>query len=191
MPDPATPATPPAARVSATEREVRRHRNAERALGGWSIETIAEAEDPTPRRIGRIVADAGVAPGRSGRGACPPADRQALRTRPQRRRGQGAGRRRARGPDGGAPQSPARASFCLELSDLPRSGEKSISEYFHTERICRATRLEAPPRARRPDGGAPPSPARVSFCLQRSDLPRSDEKSISEYFHTERICRAS
>ncbi|MGD0723517.1 MAG: hypothetical protein ABR970_20995, partial [Roseiarcus sp.] len=54
MPDPAAPA-PPAVRVSAIEREVRRHRITERALGGWSGELIAEAEAPTPRRIGRIV----------------------------------------------------------------------------------------------------------------------------------------
>ena len=54
MPDLAAPA-PPAVRVSAIEREVRWHRIVERALGGCSDELIADAEDPTPRRIGRIV----------------------------------------------------------------------------------------------------------------------------------------
>jgi hypothetical protein len=87
MPDPAAPAPPPAVRVSAAEREVRRHRS-RRALGGWSAELIAEAEDPTaPQRIGRIVGRTlALRGGRSGRGACPPADRRARRTRQQGRR---------------------------------------------------------------------------------------------------------
>jgi len=55
MPDPTAPAPPPAASVGAAEREVRWHRIVERALGGCSDELIADAEDPTPRRIGRIV----------------------------------------------------------------------------------------------------------------------------------------
>ena len=55
MLDPAAPAPPPAACRGAIERGVRRHRITERALGGWSTELIAEAEDPTPRRIGRVV----------------------------------------------------------------------------------------------------------------------------------------
>jgi hypothetical protein len=46
---------PPAARVSAIEREVRRHRIMERALRGWSYELIAGAENLTPRRIRQIV----------------------------------------------------------------------------------------------------------------------------------------
>ena len=56
MPDLAAPAPPPAACRGAIERGVRRHRITERALGGWSTELIAEAEDPTPRRIGRTAA---------------------------------------------------------------------------------------------------------------------------------------
>ena len=55
MPDPAAPALPPAACLGAAGREVRRHRIVERALRGWSAESIAEAEAPTLRRIGRIV----------------------------------------------------------------------------------------------------------------------------------------
>jgi len=45
MPDPATPAPPPAACLGAIEREVRRHWIIERALRGWSAGTIGEAED--------------------------------------------------------------------------------------------------------------------------------------------------
>ena len=52
-------------------------------------------------------------------------------------------------PDGGAPQSPARVSICLQPSDFPRSAEKCISHYFKNARICRATRPGAPPRAGR------------------------------------------
>jgi len=55
MPDPAVPAPPPAASVSAIEREVRRHRIMERAQRGWSYELIAGAENLKPRRIGQIV----------------------------------------------------------------------------------------------------------------------------------------
>ncbi|MGD0723881.1 MAG: hypothetical protein ABR970_22860, partial [Roseiarcus sp.] len=55
MPNPAAPAPPPAASVGAAEREVRWHRIIERALGGWSAESIAEAENPPPRWIGRVV----------------------------------------------------------------------------------------------------------------------------------------
>jgi len=189
MPDLAAPA-PPAVRVSAIEREVRWHRIVERALGGCSDELIADAEDPTPRRIGRDRrADAGVARGRSGRDACPPADRPARRTRQQGRPGQGARRRRARRPDGGAPKSPERASICLQSSDFARSAAKCISKCIQNERICRATRPGAPPRAGRRTA-ARRRPARVSICLQPSDLPRSGEKSISNCCHIERICRA-
>ncbi|MGD0723794.1 MAG: hypothetical protein ABR970_22425, partial [Roseiarcus sp.] len=49
MADPAVPAPPPAAALSATGREVRRHRIPERARRGWSAESIAEAGNPTPR----------------------------------------------------------------------------------------------------------------------------------------------
>ena len=55
MLDPAAPAPPPAACLGAIEREVRWLRIIERALGEWSNELIADAEDPTPRRIGQIV----------------------------------------------------------------------------------------------------------------------------------------
>jgi len=55
MLDPAAPAPPPAACLGAIEREVRWLRIIERALGEWSNELIADAEDPPPRRIGQIV----------------------------------------------------------------------------------------------------------------------------------------
>ena len=55
MPDPANPAPPPAAPVSAAEREVRRRRIMERVQRGWRYELIAEAEDLTPRRIRQII----------------------------------------------------------------------------------------------------------------------------------------
>ncbi|MGD0723516.1 MAG: hypothetical protein ABR970_20990, partial [Roseiarcus sp.] len=51
----AVPAPPPAASVSAIEREVRRHRIMERAQRGWSYELIAATENLTPRRIRQIV----------------------------------------------------------------------------------------------------------------------------------------
>jgi hypothetical protein len=49
------PTSPPAASVNAIEREVRRHRILERALGGWSYAAIASTETLTPRRIRQIV----------------------------------------------------------------------------------------------------------------------------------------
>jgi len=49
------PTSPPAASVRAIEREVRRHRILERALGGWSYAAIASTENLTPRRIRQIV----------------------------------------------------------------------------------------------------------------------------------------
>jgi len=55
MTDTAVPTSPPAASVSAIEREVRRHRIMERVLGGWSYELIASTENLTPRRIRQIV----------------------------------------------------------------------------------------------------------------------------------------
>jgi hypothetical protein len=55
MTDTAVPTSPPAASVSAIEREVRRHRIMERVLGGWSYELIARNENLTPRRIRQIV----------------------------------------------------------------------------------------------------------------------------------------
>ena len=185
MPDPATPAPPPAVRVSAAEREVRRHRIIERALRGWTTETIAEAEYlGSARSSGRRSSCAGVDPA----GASPLADRQARRPRPHGRRRQGAGRG-ARGPDSGAPPSPARASICLQSSDFARSAAKCISKCIQNERICRARRPGAPPRAGSRTA-ARRRPARVSICLQPSDLPRSGEKSISNCCHNERICRA-
>jgi hypothetical protein len=55
MTDPAIPARLPAASVNAIEREIRRHRIMERALGGWSYAAIASTENLTPRRIRQIV----------------------------------------------------------------------------------------------------------------------------------------
>ena len=186
MPDPAAPAPPPAACLGAIEREVRRHRIIERAPGGWRTGSIAEPVDlGSARSSGRRSSCAGVDPA----GASPLADRQARRPRPHGRRRQGAGRRRARRPDGGAPPSPARASICLQSSDFARSAAKCISKCIQNERICRATRPGAPPRAGSRTA-ARRRPARVSICLQPSDLPRSGEKSISKCIHNERICRA-
>jgi hypothetical protein len=63
---------------------------------------------------------------------------------------------------GGAPQTPARASFCLQPSDLPRSARKRIAKYCHAEGSL-GRRRAADPRA-------------ASFCLQPSDFPRSGRK---------------
>ena len=55
MSDPTVRAPSPAARLSAIEWEVRRHRIMERVDRGWSRKSIAQAEDLTPRRVGQIV----------------------------------------------------------------------------------------------------------------------------------------
>jgi len=87
----------------------------------------------------------------------------------------------ARGnPDGGAPQSPARASICLQSSDFSRSDEKPISKYFDNERICRAMRpapiptgivIPGPPRrVRRCGDGAVRTLSRDGDRAWRRDL---------------------
>ena len=181
MPDPAAPAPPPAACLGAAGREVRRHRR-RRTRRDRPAAARARPVRPRPQRgpARRPLDDED----ESAAGFDARPDERVTTVAEEKARAA------ARGPDGGAPPSPARVSICLQPSDFPRSAEKSISNYCHNERICRATRPGAPPRAGRRTA-ARHRPARASICLQPSDLPRSAEKSISKYIHNERICRAS
>jgi len=171
---------PPAARVSAIEREVRRHRIMERALRGWSYELIAGAENLTPRRIRQIVretlalrevdparehirlqiarldASLRLAAGRVEDGELGAIDRL-LRVldRLDRNRNAAAAPLALDEVDEGA------AKFDAKLDDL----------------VATAAEDKARAAARGgPDGGGPQTPAPASFWLQTSDLPRSAEK---------------
>jgi hypothetical protein len=67
MSDPAVPAPPPAARLSAIERGVRRHRIMERAPCGWSyVQRVRTAVDDEARAVRAGKPDGG-APQRPGR----------------------------------------------------------------------------------------------------------------------------
>jgi len=171
---------PPAARVSAIEREVRRHRIMDRAQRGWSYESIAEAENLTPTRIRQIVrqslevreidpagehvrlqiarldASLRLAAGRVEDGELGAIDRL-LRVldRLDRYRNAAAAPQSFDEVDEGA------AKFDAKLDDL----------------VATAAEDKARAAARGgPDGGAPQNPAPASFWLQTSDFPRSAEK---------------
>jgi hypothetical protein len=186
MPDPAVPASPPAASVSAIEREVRRHRIMDRAQRGWSYESIAEAENLTPTRIRQIV-------------------RQSLEVREidpagehvrlQIARLDASLRLAAQRVEDGDLAGIDRLLRVLDRLDRYRNAAAAPQPFDEVaegaalfdakldERIRRAAEDKARAAAARgaPDAGAPhspapQSPAPASFCLQPSDLPRSAEK---------------
>jgi hypothetical protein len=177
MSDPAVPAPPPAGRLSAVERGARGRRIAERAPRGWSCDQRLRpaADDMARADAGRF--QFGCTPliclDRPRNGFPNISTPKGLVERC------GSGRRPARGSPTAARRPPRAVSIWLHPSDLPRSAEKWISEYFHTERTCRAMRLGAPPRAGKPDGGAP---ARFQFAcnpLICRDRPRNGFPNIS------------
>jgi len=181
MTDPAIPARLPAASVNAIEREIRRHRIMERALGGWSYAAIASTENLTPRRIRQIVKQSLK---RS------PADRAAEHIRLQTARLGAPLRLAAQKIDDGDLGAIDRLLRVLERLDRYRNTAAAPPPLDEAaegaarfdarldERIRRAAEDEARAAAAggESDGGARRTPARASICLQPSDLRRSGEK---------------
>jgi len=174
MPDPAAPAPPPAACLGAAGREVRRHRR-RRTRRDRPAAARARPVRPRPQR--------GPPPplldeeDESAAGFDAGLDESVRRVAGDEARAAAA----HGGPDGGAPQSPARVSICLQPSDLPRSGKKSISKCFHNERICR-TRPGAPPRAGSRTAARRRAPRGLQFAcnpLISPDPPKNPFPNIS------------
>jgi hypothetical protein len=183
MTDPAAPAPPPAAPVSAVAREARRHRILERLLRGSTYDSIAEAEKLTRQRVGQIVRQT------LARRGVDPAGGRALR---RIVRLDASVRRAAQEIDDGDRAAIDRLLRALDrrqasaAAPAPRDGQDDAGR--RAARRGRRVKRGAGWRAR--DAAARAAdPARVSFGLQPSDFALSAEKKTSRNFYKERIAR--
>ena len=181
MSDPTVPAPLPAARASAIEREVRRHRVMERALRGWSYELIAGTENLTPRRVRQIVRET-----LQLREVDPDGEHVRLQTA----RLDASLRLAAERVEDGELGAIDRLLRVLDRLDRYRNAAAAPPPFDEAaegaakfdakldDLLRRAAEDKARAAAARggPDGGGPQTPAPASFCLQSSDLPRSAEK---------------